>query len=139
MKHNGKAARPQATPETEFYWNKINKHELWLPRCTTTGKFFFYPKTHSPYVLGGAIEWARVSGEATLYSYNIVHRPVPGFEDRTPYAIAIVQLKEGPRMMTNIIGIENTPEALQLDMALQVDFEKRDDVTVPVFRPVMAA
>ena len=53
-----------------------------------------------------------------MYTYMINHRPPPGFEDEAPYAIAIVQLDEGPRMMTNIVGIENTPENLVLDMPL---------------------
>ena len=52
-----------------------------------------------------------------LYSYVIHHRPVPGFTP--PYAIAVVQFEEGPRMMTNIVGCPQTPEALQLDMALE--------------------
>jgi hypothetical protein len=61
--------------------------------------------------------------------------PAPGFESNTPYAIAVVQLAEGPRLMSNIVGIENTPEALELDMELRVDFEQRDAMFVPVFRP----
>lgn len=139
MKESRTRAHPRPTPETEFYWNKVQEHELWIQRCTTTGKYFFYPRMYSPFVVGGASEWVRSSGAARLYSYNIVHRPVSGFEDRAPYAIAIVQLEEGPRMMTNLVGTEITPEALQLDMELKVDFEQYDHVTVPVFRPVVAA
>ena len=56
-----------------------------------------------------------------------------------PYAIAVVELEEGPRMMTNIVGLENTPEALVLDMPLEVAFEPRGDQSVPVFRPRSAS
>jgi uncharacterized OB-fold protein len=73
-----------------------------------------------------------------LYSYVINHRPAPGFEAEAPYAIAVVQLAEGPRMMTNIVGVPNTPEALELDMPLRVQFEKRGEVTLPVFGPAGA-
>jgi uncharacterized OB-fold protein len=52
-----------------------------------------------------------------------------------PYAIAIVELDEGPRMMTSIVGVENTPELLVLDMPLRVAFDRRGDVNVPVFTP----
>jgi hypothetical protein len=62
-----------------------------------------------------------------------------GFEDDAPYAIAVVELEEGPRMMTNIVGIANTPETLELDMDLEVDFEPRGDYHVPVFRPARSA
>jgi uncharacterized OB-fold protein len=66
----------------------------------------------------------------------IQHRPAPGFEDRVPYAVAIVQLAEGPRMMTNIVGIPNTPEELVLDMDLEVRFESRETISLPVFGPI---
>ncbi|MFZ0809182.1 MAG: OB-fold domain-containing protein, partial [Bradyrhizobium sp.] len=76
----------------------------------------------------------KASGKATLYSYVIHHRPVLGFTP--PYAIAVVELEEGPRMMTNIVGCPQTPEALELDMKLEVSFEKLDDTTtLPLFRP----
>ena len=66
----------------------------------------------------------------------INHRAIPGFEEDTPYAIAVDKLEEGPRMMTNIVGIENTPENLVLDMPLEVVFEDAtDEVAIPKFRP----
>jgi uncharacterized protein len=128
-------AIPERTPETKPYWDAAARGELCIQRCVTTGKYFFYPRPYSPYVPGGAVEWVTVSGDATLYSYNINHRPAPGFEDEAPYAIAVVELAEGPRMMTNIVGIENTPENLVLDMPLKVTFQDRDGFAVPVFTP----
>jgi uncharacterized OB-fold protein len=82
------------------------------------------------------VEWFKASGKGTLYTYVINHRPPPEFEDRAPYAIAVVQLAEGPRIMTNIVGIENTPENLVLDMPLEVIFEDvTEDVTIPKWKP----
>ena len=76
----------------------------------------------------------KATGKGTLYSYIIHHRPAPGFAP--PYSIAVVELDEGPRMMTNIIDCPQTPEALQLDMKVEVAFEKLDDkITLPLFRP----
>jgi uncharacterized OB-fold protein len=78
------------------------------------------------------------SGRATLYSYVIHHRPVPGFTP--PYSIAVVELEEGPRLMTNIVGCPQTPEALVLDMPVQVVFERvNDSITLPFFRPVSSS
>ncbi len=62
-----------------------------------------------------------------------------GFADQIPYAIAVVELEEGPRMMTNIVGIENTPENLVLDMDLEVEFESRGDQAIPVFHAARSA
>jgi uncharacterized OB-fold protein len=77
-----------------------------------------------------------VSGRGKLYSYVINYRPAPGFQDDAPYSIAVVELDEGPRMMTNIVGVPQTPEDLVLDMALEVSFEDvNDEITLPKFRP----
>jgi hypothetical protein len=77
-----------------------------------------------------------MSGRARLYSYVICHRPAPGFEDEVPYILALVDLEEGPRMMTNIVGVPADPSALELDMELTVTFEKRrGGVLLPQFRP----
>jgi uncharacterized protein len=130
---------PVPTPETQRYWDGAAAGELWIQRCVTTGKHFFYPRLYSPFVTGGAAEWVKASGRATLYSYNIVHRAAPGFEDRSPYALAVVELEEGPRLMTNIVGIENTPGNLVLDMPLRVTFEQVGGVSLPVFEPAVAA
>ena len=59
--------------------------------------------------------------------------PSPGFEP--PFTIAVVELEEGPRLMANIVECEPAPEALTLDMALEVVFEERGGVTLPCFRP----
>ena len=126
---------PNATPETQPYWDGARAGELRIQRCTDCGEFYFYPRPFCPRCGSADVEWVAVSGRATLHSYVINHRPAPGFEDEAPYAIAVVALEEGPRMMTNIVGIENTPENLVLDMDLEVTFQERGDVCVPVFRP----
>ena len=130
---------PVPTPETQPFWDGCARGELMLQRCLDCGKPYFYPRPICPECSSVNVEWFAASGRATLYSYVINHRPAPGFEADAPYAIAVVQLEEGPRMMTNLVGVPNTPEDLVLDMALQVTFEARGDVTVPLFSPAGAA
>ena len=130
---------PVATPESDFFWDKTRKHELWIQKCVDCDTAFFYPRMICPDCLEDKIEWFKTSGKGFLYTYMINHRPPPGFEDEAPYAIAIVQLDEGPRMMTNIVGIENTPEKLVLDMPLEVVFEDIvDDMSLPKWRPAQS-
>jgi len=126
---------PVPTPETQPYFDAAAEGELKIQRCLDCGKPFFYPRPCCPFCASDALEWITTSGRGTLYSYTINHRPAPGFEQDAPYAIAVVQLSEGPRMMANIVGIENTPDNLVLDMDVEVTFEKRGDVTIPQFRP----
>ena len=84
---------------------------------------------------GRKVSVFRASGRGKLYSYVIHHRPVPGFTP--PHSIAVVELEEGPRMMTNIVGCPQTPEALQLDMPVRVAFEPQsDEITLPFFEPL---
>lgn len=126
---------PVVTPETKPYWDAAQEEQLQIQRCNTCGKHYFYPRPFCPNCFSEDVEWTVVSGRATLHSYVINHRPMPGWEDEAPYAIAQVELEEGPRLMTSIVGIPNTPEALVLDMALEVTFEEQSGMKVPKFKP----
>ena len=126
--------RPQPTPETQHFWDGTREHEIRLQRCDACAHVYFPPRPFCPACGNRKVSVFKASGRAWLYSYVIHHRPVPGFTP--PYAIVVVQLEEGPRMMTNIVGCPQTPGALQLDMALEPAFEKLDDeITLPLFRP----
>jgi uncharacterized OB-fold protein len=128
-------AGPVPTPDTLPYWEAANRGELRLPRCRSCDELIFYPRPFCPRCLGDDLEWETLSGRATLHSYVISYRPPPGWEDQVPYVIAIVRLDEGPTMMSNVVGVEPTPEALPIDLALEVAFEARGNQQVPVFRP----
>jgi uncharacterized protein len=130
---------PEPTPETQPFWAGCARGELLLQRCTDCGKPYFYPRPICPECGSTNVEWFKASGRATLHSYVINHRPAHGFEHDGPYAIAVVQLAEGPRMMTNIVGVPNTPEELILDMELQVTFTERGEISLPVFMPAATA
>jgi uncharacterized protein len=126
--------RPQPTPETLHFWEGTRAGELRLQRCDECSEVYFPPRPFCPACAGRQVSVFAASGRATLYSYVINHRSRPGFE--APYAIAVVELEEGPRMMTNIVECPQTPEALELDMALEVTFDVLDDeISLPLFRP----
>jgi uncharacterized protein len=125
---------PAITPETKHFWQGTAAGELRLQKCTACQHTYFPPRPFCPGCGCRDVAVFAASGRATLYSYVIHHRPAPGFTP--PYAIAVVTLEEGPRMMTNIVDVAQTPEALQLDMPLQVSFSKiNDEITLPLFRP----
>ena len=128
---------PAITPETRHFWEGACSGELRLQKCTACAHVYFPPRPFCPKCASRDVSVVRASGRASLYSYVIHHRAVPGFTP--PYSIAVVQLEEGPRMMTNIVEVAQTPEALQLDMPLQVSFAKQtDDITLPLFAPAKA-
>jgi uncharacterized protein len=125
---------PEPTPETQHFWDGTKAGELRLQRCEECRHVYFPPRPFCPKCASREVAVMKASGKATLLSYVIHHRPAPGFTP--PYAIAVVELAEGPRMMTNIVGCPQTPEALQLDMKLEAVFEKQTDaITLPFFKP----
>ncbi len=126
---------PLPTPETQHFWDGCKAGELRLQRCTDCTHTYFPPRPFCPACSSRKVEVFKASGKATLYSYIINHRPRPDFGDQ-PHSIAVVTLEEGPRMMTNIIECPQTPEALQLDMPLEVIFEKAsEEISLPKFKP----
>jgi uncharacterized OB-fold protein len=131
---SGQRPLPVPTPETQHFWDGTKAHELRIQACDDCGHNYFPPRPFCPKCGSRSVSVKKASGKGTLHSYVIHHRPRAGFEP--PYAIAVVELDEGPRMMTNIVECEQTPEALQLDMSVEVTFEaQNDDITLPFFKP----
>lgn len=125
---------PVPTPETQHYWDGAKAGELRLQRCTDCGHIYFPPRPFCPTCGSRSVEVFTASGRGRLFSYVINHLPSPGFTP--PFAIAVVELEEGPRLMSNIVGCPQTPEALQIDMPLEVTFERlTDEITLPQFKP----
>jgi uncharacterized protein len=127
---------PVPTPETRPFWAAARRHELSLQRCRACGAHVFYPRAACPHCLGADLEWKRVSGRGRLHTFTVVHRGQKGFPLGPPYVIAIVELDEGPRMMTNLIGIEADPAKLTIGMPVEVVFEDVSaEIALPRFRP----
>lgn len=125
---------PKPTPETLPFWESTKARAMSIQHCLDCGAAIFYPRSYCPKCLSSELEWRPVSGRATLASYVINRRPLPVFEVEQQI-IALVNLAEGVRMMTNIVGVEPDPAALRLGMALELDYDERGDQVLPVFRP----
>jgi uncharacterized OB-fold protein len=125
-------------PELEQlpWWEAARDRRLLIRRCGGCGERFFYPRPFCPRCWSDDVAWVEASGRATLYTFSVVHvNDLPPFHERVPYVAAVVDLEEGPRMLTNVEGA--SPEELEIGMLLEVEFrDLSDDVTVPVFRPV---
>lgn len=126
---------PTPDPETQPYWDAAKEGKLLIRRCNACKRAYFYPRDFCPHCWSEDVSWEEASGRATLYTWSVVRRnDLPPWGERVPYVAAIVDLEEGPRMMTNVEGAEL--EELAIGMALVVDFRpETDDITAPIFRP----
>ncbi|MCX5333342.1 Zn-ribbon domain-containing OB-fold protein [Streptomyces sp. NBC_00140] len=121
---------PEPDAFTRTYWDAAEEGRLLVRRCGACGRTHHYPREFCPHCWSEDVTWESASGRAELYTWSVVHRnDLPPFGERTPYVAAVVQLAEGPRMMTELVGVP--PEALRAGMALEVDFRQG----IPVFRP----
>lgn len=130
---------PTPDAETQPFWDACREGRFLLRRCGACGRHHHYPRPFCPFCWSEDVTWTEASGRATLYTYSVVRQnDLPPFPERVPYVAAIVELAEGPRVMTNLEGVE--PEAIEIGMDLEVDFRPiSDDVTIPVFRPAGTA
>ena len=126
---------PIPDAETEPYWAGARAGKLMLKRCKACDRPFFYPRSHCPRCWSSDTDWMQASGRGTIYSFTVIsHHDVRPFKDWIPYVVALVELAEGPRLVTHIVGVE--PAAVQVGQPVEVVFERIDDaITLPKFRP----
>jgi len=120
---------------TDPFWQAAKRHELVIQRCKKCANFIHHPREQCPFCFSQDLEWQQVSGRGRVYAYTVVYQAQhPAFQEEAPYTFAIVQLDEGPRLVTNIVGCP--PDAVQCDMRVVVDF---DDIspewTLVKFKP----
>ena len=131
---------PTPDEDTQPFWDGANEHKLVIKHCNACGEYFDYPRPFCPQCWSRDVEWYEASGRASLYTWSIVYvNELPPWPERLPYCAALVDLEEGPRLMSNVVECEF--DALEGGMALEVVFEQVSDdplVTVPRFRPVRA-
>jgi uncharacterized OB-fold protein len=125
--------RPDVDIDSAPFWAAAREGRLLLQHCEACGHTQFYPRSLCSVCWSERTTWIESAGEGTVYSFSVVHRPAhEGFP--VPYVVALVDLREGPRLPTNLVGIE--PSEVTVDLPVVVDFVAIDDeISVPVFRP----
>ncbi|WP_369260229.1 Zn-ribbon domain-containing OB-fold protein [Streptomyces sp. R35] len=131
---------PEADAFTRPYWEAAAEGRLLLRHCAACDRAHHYPREFCPHCWSeDGVSWRTASGRATLYTWSVVHRnDLPPFGERVPYVAAVVDLEEGPRMMTEVVecevgegGTGGMRGVLRIGMELEVTFR----AGVPVFRP----
>ena len=122
--------------EAKPFWANLREHKLTAQRCKACGKFFtFPPQASCPHCLSSDYEWIAVSGKGKVYSFVTYHRAWhPAYQDKTPYNVSLIDLDEGPRLISNVVGCKHNE--VKIGMPVEIVYDDREEYTLPQFRPV---
>ncbi|MGW0816955.1 Zn-ribbon domain-containing OB-fold protein [Streptomyces viridiviolaceus] len=125
---------PTAIPLTEPFWAAASRGEVLLQRCNACGHHQHYPRALCSRCWQTELDWVSSSGRGRVWTYTVVHRPGhPAWADDVPYVLAIVELSEGPRLLTNLVEIQ--PEDVTTDMQVQARFTSHEPTSLIHFEP----
>lgn len=123
-------------PDTQPFWEATKSHELRYQVCDDCGGIVFHPRRHCTHCLGQNLNWKNSKGEGTIYTYSVVRQNYhPAFRQRVPYVIAWIDLDEGFRMLSNVVGVDDV-ENVEIGQRVRVQWEDHDTVSLPAFTPV---
>ncbi|MGE7544735.1 Zn-ribbon domain-containing OB-fold protein [Sporosarcina newyorkensis] len=125
---------PIADGDSLTFWEGCKEDKLLIQRCEDCDKFIFYPRIVCPNCMSENIEWVESAGKGKVYSFTVVRHSPPSFSDDVPYVVAMIELDEGVRMISNIVECEIGD--VYCDMSVEVVFEEREDAKLPMFRPL---
>lgn len=126
---------PTITDLNRPFWDACARHELRMQRCTRCGHIRWPIEGVCPRCLSREADWIVLSGRGTVFSFVVFHRAYhPAFSNDVPYNVALVELEEGPLMISNVIGV--APDAVYIGMPVEVVFvEIAPGIWLPKFRP----
>ena len=127
--------QPLVEAESAPFWDGLKEGELRIKRCNACRAFHFYPRPFCPTCWSEDVEWHAATGRATVYSYSTVYvNDLPPFGPQVPYVAAVVDLEEGPRMMTRLVDC--TKDDITIGMPVTFEAAPLDEeLSMAVFRP----
>ncbi|MDB5575537.1 MAG: hypothetical protein JWR80_713 [Bradyrhizobium sp.] len=123
---------PAIDPDSAPYWDALNEGRLILKSCGSCGKSHFYPRELCPHCHSDNLSWIEASGRGVIFSFTVCRRPAgPAFAGEVPYVVALIDLAEGPRIMSRILG---DPAAVVIGRQVVVRFERQEqEFVLPFF------
>ena len=121
-------------PDTQPFWETTKAHDLRYQVCDDCGGVVFYPRRHCTHCLSLNLSWRTSAGEGTIYTYSVVRQTYhPAFKALLPYVVAWVDMDEGFRIMSNIVGCE--PSDVRIGQRVRVEWEEHGELALPLFTP----
>ena len=126
------ARPPRRNLETTAFWDACAAGQFTVPRCDSCSEYFWYPRGFCPFCGGQSVTFTPTDGHGTIYSFTVVRRGEGAFREASPYVIAIVELAEGPRLMTNILT--DDPPSISVGQAVRVVLQPAGDDGDRIYR-----
>jgi uncharacterized OB-fold protein len=124
---------PEPSIETEQFWAAVQERRLVMPKCVACGTVNFPPRVACEICTKTEFSWTELSGNGTLYSFTVYHRVYhPAFKDKVPYVVGVVELSEGPRIISNIVGMPIAEVTCDMPVTVLYD-QVRDGYLIPKF------
>ena len=126
---------PQPDALSAPYWEALDTGRQVFQRCRVCANAWLPPRHECPRCLQANWFWEDAGGAARLISWVVYHTAFhPAYASRLPYTVAVVELAEGPRLISNVVGVDD-PESLRIDQPLQLTIEREGGFAVPRYRP----
>lgn len=124
---------PEPPEESQAFFDGAREGKLLVQRCTSCGEHQFYPRTICVHCGAETVDWVEASGRGTVHTFTVVHRGIPGWVEDGPYVAAVIDLEEGVRMTSNVVGCP--PDEVSVGMAVQATFVDEGAFVLPRFTP----
>ncbi len=127
---------PEPDATTKPFWEALKRHQLFVQHCKDCGEHILYPREVCCRCLSSNLEWVKTSGRGKVYSYTVVREAAnPAFKKDVPYIFAIIELEEGPRLTSNVVGCN--VDDVKIGMPVRAAFDDvTPDVSLVKFQPV---
>ncbi len=126
---------PVADAVTAPFWEGCGQRELRVQECRACRLRWLPGSVVCPHCWSDAVTWVASTGDGTVVTFAVYHRSYhPAFQPLVPYVVAVVEVAEGPRLVSNVVGV--APERVRVGMPVRVEFQSAGDIALPVFRPV---
>jgi uncharacterized OB-fold protein len=133
MNDRGLMPIPRPSIETQIFWDAVQERRLIMPKCLKCGTYRFPPSVACHVCESDEMAWVDVSGRGKVFSFVVYRRAYrSALKDKVPYVLAVIELEEGPRIPSNVVGLP--VEDVECEMPVSVVYEEvRDGFLIPKF------
>jgi hypothetical protein len=123
--------------DTREFWAGTKHRELRYQKCDACGTVIWHPRRHCTGCTSGELRWHTASGTGAIYTFSVVRQSYhPFFRTQVPYAVAWIDLDEGPRLLSNVVGVADPGKDLACGQRVEIEWEEHETVNIPLFRVV---